>query len=356
MEQIVPGLEAVYYGSPIPQGLGSLTLLGLVFDRLHFPNVRLPVEGYDVEAVAAEAERIERLGLRDYNTAVLVGALRVLPHVPALKDFCVFAGDTTQIFGGVDEKNTAALVKALDEEIFGAPKAGFTPMYETGFHKGLPGGDATVDYPGALHYPASALLYSARTGIPLVNDNPQLPVPALGGIDAKHNAKLLASILAMECVSFALPHVRPLSPTELIAARAELKPQLLPFRASVLRLTKELNLAIGQNADRDEIVAAARFLVETDVAPALAELANELGKPTKGWTGRGFEFVKQVPEIASAFATMPPSLAIAKALAAAGAVFVDLHGKSAKREAARSGMYYLLRLRDLNARTTPRQN
>jgi hypothetical protein len=353
MEPIVPELDAVYYGSPIPRGLPSLTLLGLVFDRIHFPNVHLPTDGYDLEAVAAEAERIERLGPHDYNTAILIGALRVLPHVPDLKEFCVFAGDPNQVFGGVDDKATQVLVNALDEAIFGPPRADFIPMYESGFNKALPGGEADIDYPGPLHYPANALLYAARMGIPVVNDS-GLPVPGLGGTDAKHNAKLLASILAMECVSFALPQVRPLSPKELVAVRTELRPLLLPFRASVLKLTKELNLAITQNAEHGEIMAAARFLVETDIAPALAELANELSKPTKGWTARGFEFVRQVPELATAFATMPIGLTIAKALAAAGAVFVDLDAKSAKREAARSGMYYLLRLRDLNTQTRPR--
>ena len=94
---------------------------------------------------------------------------------------------------------------------------------------------------------------------------------------------------------------------------------------------------------------AARFVVDTEVAPTLAELSNQLAQQTKGWTARGFEFVKQVPELASAFATMPTSMAVAKALAAAGAVFVHLREKSAKREAARSGMYYLLRVRDANS-------
>jgi hypothetical protein len=53
-----PGL--VYYGSPIPLSKSSLTLLAVVFDRLHFPNVELPATGFDPAAVAQEAERFER--------------------------------------------------------------------------------------------------------------------------------------------------------------------------------------------------------------------------------------------------------------------------------------------------------
>ena len=60
-----PSLEAVYYATPIPSGLVSLTMLGIVFDRLHFPDVWLPESGYDPEATAAEAKRIEALPYLD---------------------------------------------------------------------------------------------------------------------------------------------------------------------------------------------------------------------------------------------------------------------------------------------------
>ena len=263
----------------------------------------------------------------------------------------MFSGEPSQIFGGVNDQELGQLVKALNEEIFGPPKQGFIPVFESGSHKGLPGGDATLDYPGMLHYPANAIVYSARMGIPLVNDNPSLPVPGLGGVEAKHNAKLLASILALECVSFALPNVRPLSPEELVAARDELKPYLQPFRSAVMKLTKDLNLAISHDADSEEITKAAQFLVQTDIAPALAELSDEISKPTRGWVNRGFDIVKQIPELASAYATMPPSLATAKALAAVGGLFVDLREKGARRDAARSGMYYLLRMQEANSKS-----
>jgi len=40
-------LEAVYYPHVIPSGVESLTLMGLVFDRIHFPGVYIPKDGYD---------------------------------------------------------------------------------------------------------------------------------------------------------------------------------------------------------------------------------------------------------------------------------------------------------------------
>lgn len=37
-----PKLEAVYYPSPIPSSGEALTLMALVFDRIHFLNVYIP--------------------------------------------------------------------------------------------------------------------------------------------------------------------------------------------------------------------------------------------------------------------------------------------------------------------------
>ena len=40
MTDNLENLEAVFYTSPIPHNLGILTFLGLVFDRIYFPNVQ----------------------------------------------------------------------------------------------------------------------------------------------------------------------------------------------------------------------------------------------------------------------------------------------------------------------------
>jgi hypothetical protein len=237
-DTVAPALEAVYYGSPIPASLASLTSLAIVFDRIYFPYVRLPVDGYDLDEVAAEADRIEAVGHKDYDTALLIGILRALPHLPALNDFCTFTGATDQVFGAGPDAETGALVKAIEELVFGPPPPGFIPSYARGYSKGLPGNHESIDYPGFLFYPATALQYAAKTGLPIVNDNPNFPVPCMAGADVKNNAKVLASILAMECVNFALPAVRPLNPDEIVELRSELRPFLQPFRTNVLSCRK----------------------------------------------------------------------------------------------------------------------
>ena len=240
-------LEVVYYGSPVPLNAASLTFLGLVFDRIHFPNVYLPRQGFDVDAAIAERERIRNLDRINYDTAILVNTMAYLGMAEQLKDVCYFTGEKGQIFGGVD-KGAAEIVKVLDETMFGPPKENFFPTHIPGFHKGLPGGDEYIDYPGPLYYPANALIYAARHGLPVVNDQPGLPVPAVGGDEAKHNAKLLSTILAIECASLVLPKIRPLHPQELVEVRAELKQYLSPFRLALLKVAAELNNAIEHSS------------------------------------------------------------------------------------------------------------
>jgi hypothetical protein len=84
--------------------------------------------------------------------------------------------------------------------------------------KGLPGsGDQKefqVSAPDSITYPANALVFAARHGLPLVNDVEGLPVPGVPG-DSKSNAKLLATILTMESVNLILPRLKPLEPAAL---------------------------------------------------------------------------------------------------------------------------------------------
>ncbi len=343
----IPSLEVVYYPKPIPSGPVSLTFMGLIFDKIHFPRVYFPHDNYDLNEVIKEAERLEKLERIDYNTAVLIGSLRFLPIANQLREFCYFTGKESEAFGD-DEKGTDEIIKALDEELFGPPKKNFIPIYEKNYVKGLPGNESSIHYPGSLQYPANALIYSAKHDIPLINDDPHMPVPARGGDSPKNNSKLLATILAMECASFVLPKLKPLNPQEILEMRHELSDYLVPFRLSVLRLAGELNKAITTEGKSEDVIQAAKFLVETEVQPSLIELQNIINAPSKKWYYRAFDAAKQVPELATAYATMPPNLAIAKTLTAIGNILVDIHAEQAENEAKRSGMYYLLKLKEAN--------
>lgn len=305
----------------------------------------MPTADYDEAEVKAEADRITALGLRDYNTAILVGVLRFLPHARTLKDLCIFTGRAEDVFSSTAPE-AAALADDLEREMFGPRPEGFSPAFETGFSKGLPGEKTSINYPGPYHYPANAVVYASKHRIPLVNDRQSLPVPGLPGVDAKHNAKLLASILAVECVSLVLPRVKALAPQQLVDVRDELQPHVKPFRLALLRFAKELNQQISESSTTEEIVNAAQFIVKTEVYPALEEFRAAAESPARSWYERSVALAKEAPSIVSTFASEGGVAALGKASATLADFFLNERKARKEQEAQlrRSGLYYLLKL------------
>lgn len=333
-------LEVVFYSGAAPTRLTTMTMLGLLFDRVHFPNVRIPQTGFDPDWVAAEIKRVESLGHRDYETWLMLQLMRFTIN-PDVHQFFYFTGDEKQVFGGDAMKKAAPLVTALYDQIF-PPRPEFTPMFTPGHHKGLPY-DATIDYPGAFYYQANALLYSSERRIPLLNDDPRVPVPALTGMDAKHNAAVLATIMAMECAQLVLPQVPELQPAQIVEAREELKRYVRPFRLSLLQLAGQLNAAVEATADYAEIKRAAEFIAATEVYPKLEEFKNALRKhEQRGWWPRTWEFAKQAVGLAALYSAGHFPEAIAGSAKAFGSWFIA----GATENAPRSGLHYLLKLQE----------
>jgi hypothetical protein len=98
--------------------------------------------------------------------------------------------------------------------------------------KGFPGEEKDARYaisaPNTITYPANALVYASKNHLPLINDQEWLPVPGIAS-DAKSNAKLLATILAMESVRLVLPNLQPLPAPALRDFREEIAPDVRPF-------------------------------------------------------------------------------------------------------------------------------
>lgn len=336
-------LEVVYYPSPAPTRLTTLTVLGLLFDRVHIPNVRVPKTGFDPEQVAADIRRIEGHGFKDYDTWLLL-ALMKYAITPAVHEFFYFTGDEEQVFGGdAAMKRAGPLVGTLYQEIFGPIQpGGFQPMFTPGHHKGLAGG-ATIDYPGPFFYQANALLYAGEQGLPLLNDDPRVPVPALTGMDAKHNAAVLATIMAMQCVQLVLPEIGELQPAQIVEARDDLKKYVRPFRLSLLQLAGQLNSAITATSDFGEIKRAAEFIATTEVYPKLEEFKNELAKSKqRGWWPRTWDLVKASPGLAALYSAGHFPAAISGSVKAFGSWFIA----GVTEQAPRSGLHYLLKLQE----------
>jgi hypothetical protein len=157
-------LEAVYLSAPIPRNLAVLTAMGAIFDKVYFPGVYLPKEGFDLGELDKEIARLKALPNADYDRQLLIGILSLTKHAKTLAGLCEFTGDPDDVFC-TKSAPPQQLVQAIHDVIHGPPQKGATLMFESGSTKGLPGGDETVNYPESHHYLARAIIHSGKTGI-----------------------------------------------------------------------------------------------------------------------------------------------------------------------------------------------
>jgi hypothetical protein len=262
-----------------------------------------------------------------------------------LRDFCVFTGSDTGM--GILEPGAKELTHELELAVFGPPPPNFFPTVSVGFSKGVPG-DARpcINSPSWLSYPANALLYGARTGTVVVNDAPEFPVLRPTTTNLKSNATQLSTVLALAAVRLVLPNMPRLTLPELAEFRIETKSLIQPFRRAMLRLSKDLNQAILSDMTLEDVRREASFLIESTVLPELAEMKDELSRPTRPWHRRLADLATAAPEIAGAFATMPTGLAIATALSKTVGLLADIRDAQLEREGLgkRGGFHYLLKL------------
>jgi len=339
-------LEAVYYSQQVPSSPHSLTVLGLVFDRIYFPGVYIPSSGFDPEQTNAEIKRIQNSGRPlDLEGAQLLECMSFALHKKHVEDFCIFTATGKDTFGLI-EKETPEIARELASMIYGPPPPGFTPTIDSGHAKLMPGSKSeAIRYPGWLYYPANALVFAAKKRLPLINDNASLPVPGLGGASPKDNAKLLATILTIESIKLTLPELPVLMPEELAEFRAETREAVKPFRRAILKLAKELNAEIHSDAKLADVQASARFLAETSVVPAMEDLRGAINSSGKPWHKRA---VKLVPALVGAFFGMPTSTVVAQALGAILGELYDWNDERREKEQRmkRGEFHFLLQMQE----------
>src|SRR6266566_286066 len=91
-------LEAVHYASPIPANAAVLTMLGLVFDKVYFPGVYLPRDGFDQAELDKEIKRLVEDVPPNHDTAVLIAILSFVRHAQTLAGFCEFTATRDDVF------------------------------------------------------------------------------------------------------------------------------------------------------------------------------------------------------------------------------------------------------------------
>jgi hypothetical protein len=338
-------LEAVYFSTPIPRNLAVLTVLGAVFDKIYFPGVFIPKEGYDQAELDKEIARLESLpDAATYDRELLIGIMKFTKHAKALEGFCEFTAQPDDPFSNKSPIPNG-LVRAIYDAIY-PPRPNFEPMLHTGHAKGIPGSEESIIWPGNFHYMARAIVHSGQHNIPLLNDIPGLPVPGLPDEVPADNAKVLATILAIECTKLALPPTPVLLPEDIMEFRAANAALLRGFRRSMLRYGADLNDKI-KGVSPEEFEAKTRFFVETHIVPSMDELNAVMTDPARPWYKRAIDGLKIIPEIGGAYLTGGGPAALTKAITATAAqFFVEVAAKGDKEEALkRSGLTYLLRLR-----------
>jgi len=236
----------------------------------------------------------------------------------------------------------------LEEMIFGPPPPDFIPTPSVGFCKALGEDDVhvQVNAPASLAYPANAVVFSAKHQILLINDDPTFPVPGLPS-SAKSDAKLLATILALESVKLALPRLKDMTPQQIAEFRAETKSLVKPFRVQMLELSRQLNSAIDSNMTLSEVQKEAKFLVESTVYPELEHLKEEIEDLHKPWYRRAVDLAKDVPELCTNFVTLSKGMALAKVFSRIAIALADLRDEQLDKghKLQRAGLHYLLKVR-----------
>ena len=335
-------LECVYYPSPIPSTIAVLTVLCLVFDKVHFPNVYLPKGDYDKAALAEEISRLAALDPPGRETHNLVGMLRFLEYRAALDGILEFPAERDSVFGRGKDEETAKLAMAIYHSNF-APRENFEPYFDTASVKGLPNSNEAVAFAGQFYYQARAITYAADNGLPLLDDGSGLALPFRGRY--KDNAPALSALLAVESAGLVLPDLPLMTAQELVDFRMDNHRELGAFRASMLRYAQALNQQISEDVSVELLNRKARFLAETEILPALHDLNRDLANPNRPWHKRCADGARIGSSVIAAFLTG----GLVGRTAAEGiksAVLSELDAKGDKSEAAkRNGLYYLLKAR-----------
>jgi hypothetical protein len=345
-------LEAVYYPHAIPQSRAALTVLALVYDRIHLPGVYLPEQGFSASDLTstrkwmAEQERQHPIARINPGWRYLNQYLQLLPEREHLEEFCVFPDAAASGAG------SAGLRLSLEVSEF-HPAFSLALERETGVRipripgtvaQELPNG-GTIEMAGWGTYSANALLYGLNHGLHLVNDDPSLPF-LMTSLPEESRAKSIATTLALQSVGMMLPRIRSLTLEEIVAFRKDAREVIRPFRDSMLTMAVDVEALLRDRGNPDEIERAARYIAETKVMPQLNELRRFVDQPTKPWSRRVADMAKEVPTLAAAVMVLPAPAAVGLIAARVVAEVVDVGSEIMEkdRHVNSHGAGYLLRI------------
>lgn len=161
-------------------------------------------------------------------------------------------------------------------------------------------------------------------------------------------AKQLAALLAIKSVEMLFPATRPVPDEVILEARHKLRDQLPLFWSAMFKLSINLNSAIAECKDPEEISRFGTDLVDTIVRPALTDLNHKIELERKQWFQRIFGSVFKSLKVVAANPPLTPEQLLQSSLVLGADTAMSAVDHYQKIAALRNeaGLTYLL---DLNS-------
>lgn len=290
--------DAVYYSFPVPLNPLTVSLMGILFDRVFLPGVYLPdPKKIDKRSISERLKfLVQKFDPNDSFSAQreMMGTLKFVYEYGELQDIFVPTGQAGCM--GLLEPETEKVTKQLEELVYGPPPPNFTPTPNMGFNQ--PAGADQINAPSWISYPANALIYSRKHGIPLLTDSSFLPIPNIESpMIPKHEAESLASYLMVSSFSLVLPKMRSLTAEEILWVREKMCDDIGVFRSAMLSSVKQVVELTGNNPTDDQLQKQAEYIAKTVILPKVEALRTQFESPSSITLKKLLDLSLEAPEL-----------------------------------------------------------
>lgn len=286
-------MEIVYYPYPVPTNRYTISVLGILFDRVLLPGLYLP-KSVDKKVLKSEFERISEVDKKRGHTPeslIFLSCVKFLEEYQALSDIFVPTGK--EGYMGILEKETDDIAKDLEQVIYGPPPENFTPTITGGFNFGISGGQ--INGPSWITYPANAYTVAQKNNLPLFSDKQDFPFPA--NVPHNSNANLLASYLALSSLMLVMPRIKPLSAEQIVTVRKKMSEEIADLHTVALSMTDKFRGLVGEEPSLDKLEKEANYLAQTHIKPKMEALIKRIEKPGEIIKSEFIDFSIEAPEL-----------------------------------------------------------
>jgi hypothetical protein len=263
----------VYYPRPFMPDRSNLAMIALVFDKIHFPNVEVPQDRFDEVGTLAEMEKLRARGIKEERELYIHNMMVTAISRNQLGDLCEFHSTKE---AGLDEKDVLKRAWELETLYYGPPEENFFPSLQTGISYGVAGLERGFWIPGPFVYPSAAVLFAEKRGLPLLHDDPRMPLLPDSESDSRPPVSHLAALIALRTLSVALPGLGNLTHPEIGHLREEVKELMGPFRTEMVKFTWELHNSLKSCSDAEEVQYCCDLLVRSKILPAVEDIKSQI--------------------------------------------------------------------------------